>query len=92
VAQAQHFFSRHPAGGRWSNRGSPCDEWQDRGDAEADPRNSDTGTTGTRPVARHPKPAKQAYAIRMGDDAPFAFGGLWEAWRDPDVEADDPAA
>lgn len=30
-------------------------EWQDVGDATADPRNGDPGTTGTRPVARRPK-------------------------------------
>jgi putative SOS response-associated peptidase YedK len=63
-------------------------EWQDVGDPAADPRNGDapgahSGTTGRRPVARAPKPAKQPYAIRMRDDAPFAFAGLWEAWRDP---------
>ena len=27
---------------------------------------------------------KQPYAFRMRDDAPFAFAGLWDAWRAPD--------
>lgn len=58
-------------------------EWQDVGDTMADPRNGDPGTTGRRLVARRPKPAKQPHAIRMADDSAFAFGGLWEAWRDP---------
>lgn len=60
-------------------------EWQDVRESTADPRNGDAGTTGRRPVARAPKKAKQPHAIRMADDAPFAFGGLWEAWRDPDT-------
>lgn len=70
-------------------------EWQDAGDATADPRNGDPGTTGTtgrRPVARAPKPPKQPFAIRLEDDAPFAFGALWEAWRDPAADRDAPGA
>jgi putative SOS response-associated peptidase YedK len=66
-------------------------EWQDVGDATADPRNGDPGTTGKRPVARAPKPPKRPYAIRMQDDAPFCFAGLWEAWRNPAADEDDPA-
>ena len=71
-------------------------EWQDVGDATADPRNGDapgepSGTTGKRPVARAPKPPKQPYAIRMRDDAPFCFAGLWEAWRNPAADENDPA-
>jgi len=26
---------------------------------------------------------KQPYAFSMRDDAPFAFAGLWDAWKDP---------
>jgi putative SOS response-associated peptidase YedK len=26
---------------------------------------------------------KQPYAFSMSDDAPFAFAGLWDAWRNP---------
>ena len=26
---------------------------------------------------------KQPYAFTMADDAPFAFAGLWDAWKDP---------
>lgn len=26
---------------------------------------------------------KQPYAFSMADDCPFAFGGLWDAWKDP---------
>jgi hypothetical protein len=26
---------------------------------------------------------KQPYNFCMADDAPFAFAGLWERWRDP---------
>jgi putative SOS response-associated peptidase YedK len=67
-------------------------EWYDLADATADPRNGDPGTTGKRLVARAPKPRKQPYAIRLQEDAPFAFGGLWEAWRDPEGAEDDSAA
>jgi len=28
--------------------------------------------------------AKQPYAFHMADDAPFAFAGLWDAWKAPD--------
>ena len=42
-------------------------------------------------MARAPKPARQPYAIRLAEDAPFYFGGLWEAWRAPDADRDDPA-
>jgi putative SOS response-associated peptidase YedK len=28
--------------------------------------------------------SKQPYLIRRGDRKPFAFAGLWSAWRDPD--------
>jgi hypothetical protein len=28
--------------------------------------------------------AKQPYAFSMTDGAPFAFAGLWDAWKDPD--------
>ena len=70
-------------------------EWYDVEDATADPRNGDApgepaGTTGQRRVARAPKPRKQPYAIRLPEDAPFAFGGLWEAWRDREATEDDP--
>ena len=27
---------------------------------------------------------KQPYAFRMKDDAPFAFAGVWDAWKAPD--------
>jgi putative SOS response-associated peptidase YedK len=27
---------------------------------------------------------RQPFAIRMKDDGPFAFAGLWDAWRAPD--------
>jgi putative SOS response-associated peptidase YedK len=27
---------------------------------------------------------KQPYFIRLRDDRPFAFAGLWESWQDPD--------
>jgi putative SOS response-associated peptidase YedK len=26
---------------------------------------------------------KQPFAFSMSDDAPFAFAGLWDAWKDP---------
>ena len=26
---------------------------------------------------------KQPYAFSMADDAPFAFAGLWDAWKEP---------
>lgn len=29
---------------------------------------------------------KQPYHIGMADDEPFAFAGLWESWRGPDLE------
>ena len=31
-----------------------------------------------------PGAPKQPYAIARADDAPMAFGGLWERWRGPD--------
>jgi putative SOS response-associated peptidase YedK len=61
-------------------------EWKDVGEATADPRNGDPGTTGRRRVARAPKPRRQPYAVRLADDAPFAFAGLWEVWRDTAAE------
>ena len=30
---------------------------------------------------------KQPYFIRMRDDRPFAFAGLWESWEGPDHSA-----
>jgi putative SOS response-associated peptidase YedK len=30
--------------------------------------------------------AKQPYAIARADQAPLAFGGIWEGWRSPDGE------
>ncbi|MBC7563872.1 MAG: SOS response-associated peptidase family protein [Gemmatimonadaceae bacterium] len=63
-------------------------EWRDVGDATAHPRNGEPVTTGHRPVARTAEPAKQPHAILMIVSAPFAFGGLWEAWRDPAVGED----
>lgn len=30
--------------------------------------------------------SKQPYRLALADDAPFAFAGLWEAWRPPDGE------
>ena len=29
---------------------------------------------------------KQPFAFKMRDDAPFAFAGLWDAWKEPDGE------
>lgn len=66
-------------------------EWQDLQSQVADPRNGDPGTTGRRPVARAASANKQPHAIRMTEDEPFAFGGLWEAWRDPAGDAATPA-
>ncbi|HEY0972247.1 MAG TPA: SOS response-associated peptidase, partial [Gemmatimonadales bacterium] len=65
-------------------------EWQDVRDDAADPRNADPGTTGRRPVARTPKPAKQPWAIRLENGEPFALAGLWESWRDPERPDDAP--
>ncbi len=31
--------------------------------------------------------AKQPYYIRLADEAPFAFAGLWERWAPPDDDA-----
>ncbi len=31
--------------------------------------------------------AKQPYYIRLADEAPFAFAGLWERWAPPDEDA-----
>jgi putative SOS response-associated peptidase YedK len=28
---------------------------------------------------------KQPHNLRMAEDALFAFAGLWERWRDPDI-------
>lgn len=47
------------------------------------------------PVAKDAKgkPRKQPFFIHRGDDAPVAFAGLYEFWRDPAVAAgDDPDA
>lgn len=43
------------------------------------------------PVARDAKnkPRKQPFFIHRGDDAPVAFAGLYEFWRDPAVAAGD---
>jgi hypothetical protein len=32
--------------------------------------------------------AKQPYAIARADEAPLAFGGIWEGWRSPDKTVD----
>ena len=47
------------------------------------------------PVAQDSKgnPRKQPFFIHRGDEAPLAFAGLYEFWRDPAVaDGDDPAA
>jgi putative SOS response-associated peptidase YedK len=31
-----------------------------------------------------PRPAKQAYRVTLPDGQPFAFAGLWAAWRTPE--------
>ena len=92
VAEKPSFRGAWKAGRRCIVFADLFYEWQDLGDATADPRNGDPGTTGRRPVARAPKPPKRPYAIRLADDAPFAFGGLWEEWRNPEAGAEDAAA
>ena len=32
------------------------------------------------------KRQKKPYAFKMRDDAPFAFAGLWDAWKEPGGE------
>lgn len=89
VAEKPFFRSAWKAGRRCLVFADAFYEWEDMGEATADPRNGDPGTTGTRPVAKAPKRAKQPHAFRMRDDAPFAFGGLWEAWCPPEADRDD---
>lgn len=31
-----------------------------------------------------PKPAKKPYAITLTNGEPMAFGGIWDAWKEPD--------
>jgi putative SOS response-associated peptidase YedK len=38
---------------------------------------------GEAPDAPKGKAVKQPYAFSMKDDRPFAFGGIWDAWKDP---------
>jgi len=33
-----------------------------------------------------PRPPKQPYWVSLPDDEPFAFAGLWAAWRTPDEQ------
>jgi putative SOS response-associated peptidase YedK len=33
-----------------------------------------------------PKPAKQPYAISLKSGQPFAFAGLWDAWKEPNSD------
>lgn len=44
------------------------------------PAAPDLPPTGRKPAA--PKPVRQPYAFTLKDDAPFAFAGLWDAWKD----------
>lgn len=44
------------------------------------------------PVTRRGKPVKQPYFIHRADGRPLAMAGLYEFWRDPDRDADDPDA
>lgn len=46
------------------------------------------------PVARDAKgkPRKQPFFLTRHDEDPVAFAGLYEFWRDKDVDAEDPAA
>ncbi|MDO5052440.1 MAG: SOS response-associated peptidase [Pseudoclavibacter sp.] len=40
---------------------------------------------------RGPGPERPSFCVRPADEAPFAFAGLAEWWRDPSRERDDPA-
>ncbi len=44
----------------------------------------------TGPTGRRRKPPKQPFWIHPADDGPLAFAGLYEFWRDPDRDDDDP--
>lgn len=56
-------------------------EWQHTGDGQA-PASGSKGARGTR----------IPWAFAMTDDAPFALGGLWDAWRDPAAPDASPVA
>ena len=34
----------------------------------------------------HTETGKRPYFVRMADDAPMAFAGIWASWRDPETE------
>jgi putative SOS response-associated peptidase YedK len=43
-------------------------------------------------VGRSGKPLKQPFFIHRTDGHPLAMAGLYEWWKDPDIDPDDPAA
>ncbi|GHD18159.1 DUF159 family protein [Nocardiopsis kunsanensis] len=66
-------------------------EWQligPDGRAEA----STSPVTDTEHKKRKARSAKRPYAIRCTQDRPLAMAGIFERWRDPEVDEDDPAA
>ncbi|MCY9785513.1 SOS response-associated peptidase [Nocardiopsis sp. EMB25] len=66
-------------------------EWQLIGaDGRAEP--STSPATDPQHRKRKAKAAKKPFAVHYGDDEPLAMAGIFERWRDPEVDENDPAA
>ena len=66
-------------------------EWQLIG-KDGTPEASTSPVTDAQHKQRKARSSKKPYSIRYGHEEPLAMAGIFERWRDPEVDESDPAA